>query len=134
MTYLSFYVQTVAILVNASASVGSGGAQFSRTVDSVGLLEGLGKAVAEGAEADEDLDGISAGSIDLKVTSCLCEAHLTPKASFPAYTYLKGFPHVPPGKKATEHPPIVWRRSGADHGRAANLVLAALDHRCTLYA
>lgn len=59
--------QTVAILVNVSETAATGGASLGGRNESLGLLEDLGKAVAEGAEADEELDEISTEFVDLKV-------------------------------------------------------------------
>lgn len=60
--------KTVAVLLDVRKPVVAGEAQLGGTNESLGLLESLGKAVAEGAEADESLDEISAGSVELKVT------------------------------------------------------------------
>lgn len=61
-------IQTAGILVDVSEPTATGDVQLGGTNESLNLLENLGKAIAEGAEADEYLDEISAGSIDLKVT------------------------------------------------------------------
>lgn len=54
--------------MNVGESAVAGGTRLGVTNGSLGLLENLGKAVAEGAEAGEELDEISTGSVDLKVT------------------------------------------------------------------
>lgn len=66
--FCTFRLKTVAILVNVSEPVAAGEAQVGGTNGSLALLEKLGKAVAEGAEADEDIIEISTGTVDLKVT------------------------------------------------------------------
>lgn len=54
----------------SSPSVGGGNVDsFSEKEEYIDLLGGLGRAVAVGAEAGENLDDIKAGSLGLKVES-----------------------------------------------------------------
>lgn len=67
--------QTLSVLLNASEASSSsssdsftGSTSFGEKEEYITLLSSLGRAVAAGAEAGENLDDISAGSLGLKVT------------------------------------------------------------------
>lgn len=66
-------MQTVSVLLNVSDSspsaAGAGDTLFTGKEEYVTLLGTLGRSVALGAEAGEDLDEINAGSFDLKVAA-----------------------------------------------------------------
>lgn len=62
-------VQTIDVLLNATetSSVGTGYGKITGNGATFSLLADLGKAVAVGAEAGEDLDEITTGYLHLKV-------------------------------------------------------------------
>lgn len=69
--------QTLSVLLNVSdladpAVGGSSTQSFREKGEYIDLLGSLGRAVAVGAEAGENLDDISAGSLGLKVS---CDSH-----------------------------------------------------------
>lgn len=66
---ISDLVQTIDVLLNATetSSASTGYAEIAGNGATFSLLADLGKAVAVGAEAGEDLDEITTGNLHLKV-------------------------------------------------------------------